>query len=155
MAIEVLVSARDQGEVGLKKSGDMLVAKLVGAPWGAAEQGAVVVIEDTELEAELQQLQAAGEANPIIVHPYAEYEEITEGPPEDRQKRVVMVNRSQAYVDIDAMHPSRRDRLRHPRRGGRPIPADAVSIKTRDKETQGGVAQPKRRKPANRGRGRN
>ncbi len=148
--IECLISARKQGRRGLKKAGDIIVAKLAGSDWGTQEAGAVVLIEDAVVEAELQAMLDAGEPVPVIIHPYAEHEDIPTG--DGDKTRPVMVNRSQSFVSIKDMHPGRRNRLRNPSQGGRPIPAAAVTLKTRAKETRGGVARPRRTKPANRTR---
>jgi len=145
--IEVLISGRSQGETDLKKEGDIICAKLAGAPWGNKEKGAVIQWEDDTLEAELVALQQAGEPHPIIIHPYAEYEKIKVGTPGEQ---VVMVNRSSIVVDMAALDKATVDRLKSREVDLPPLTRDAITTKTREAESQGGIELPKRPIPGGR-----
>jgi len=149
MSIEVAISARTQGEVGLKKRGDIIVAKLAGSPWGTEEKGGVVFLTDAALEAELQAMQDAGQANPVIIHPYAEYERATDilGNPS-----VVLVNRSKIYVDVDALAARDKTRIESRNVDVAPLAENLLTTKLRTKETVGGDPEPSRDTPPTRTR---
>lgn len=142
--IEALVSARTQGEVALKKSGDIVCVKLAGSPWGSKEKGAVIQWVDDAVEAELSAMQKAGEPHPVIVYPYAEYEKINVS---TAKERVVMVNRSTISVDFDAMSKADVDRLKGRDADVQPLALDAIATKVQPTDTLGGVSQPSRSAP--------
>ena len=144
MTIEALVSARTQGESGLKKRGDIIVVKLAGSPWGAEEKGGVVFLTDAALEAELQAMQDAGQANPVIIHPYAEYERLLDA---FGNVQKVLVNRSQLYVDIDALAARDITRLESRTADVAPLDETKLTTETRTKETVGGTDEPSRTPP--------
>jgi hypothetical protein len=60
---EILISSRET-DTDLKKSGDILVAKPLGSPWGTEEIDFVITYEDAEIEEQLNH-------NPVICFPYA------------------------------------------------------------------------------------
>lgn len=60
---------------GIKKSGDIILVKLEGEPWGTKEIKHFIrfKFEDPELEAKLLEKKKAGEPHPVIVYPYMTY----------------------------------------------------------------------------------
>ena len=147
--IEAFVSARTQGDAGLKKRGDIICAKLQGSPWGTEEQGGVVFLTDVTLEAELQAMQDAGQAIPVIIHPYAEYERLLDA---FGNVQKVMVNRSQLYVDIDALTARDITRLESRTTKAAPLAEANLTTAVRTKETVGGTDEPSRTPPPTRTR---
>jgi len=140
--IEVLVSSPIV-ERGLRRRGDILVAKLAGSPWGYLERSAVVRWDDPALEAELVAKQNKGEPHPLIAYPYAESESVVRG---GRTFRV-MVSRSQISVDLEALDPA--DRARIESRDPSDLPPLDVPLRTltREAETRGGEPLPSRSPP--------
>ena len=75
-----------------KRTGDILVVKPQGAPWGSPERDgpalAVVTLDDRQTEQRLQEHgQASGEAQAVMAYPYAAYE-TDENDPEAGQHMV-------------------------------------------------------------------
>ena len=101
--IEALVSLRLQGEKGQKRRGDILAVKPAGSPWGTEERRLFLVVqwEAPSLEDRLRAQRAAGEPWPVIVEPYAEYED-RPVPGKDETMRVRTI-RSRQYVDVDRL----------------------------------------------------
>jgi len=92
--IEALIDVRRGGTVGLKVKGDIIVAKLSGAPWGNVEKKfqQIIELDDASLQTQLEDLETAGETYPCIVHPYATYDGDN-----------IMTSRSTKYLDIGAL----------------------------------------------------
>jgi hypothetical protein len=147
--IEALISARVQGERGLKKAGDVLLVKPAGAVWALNEKGGVVNWTDENLEAELAAIAATGEPHPVIVHPYAEYEVLNEG---EVGQRIVIVNRSRIAVDMEALRANYRSRIRSRSLDVPPLDERDITTRLRLKQTQGGRALPSRPIPPTRNR---
>lgn len=113
--LEALISIRRQGETDLKKRGDILVVKLAGAPWGDEEKKIhqVVEWEEAALEQRLVESQSSDNPIPLMVHPYAEFQErqvmdgegkpVTDPDSKEAMTEQVMVSRSSERVDIDAL----------------------------------------------------
>lgn len=121
-ALEAAVSLRIQGEKALKKRGDVLVVKLAGSPWGREEKKRFLILQfdDSDLESRLMDMKSKGEPHPVLVHPYAAYEDQAVPPGHPEYKPPVMTSRSTKYVDIqdlsakdaiDALNPDKTMRI--------------------------------------------
>lgn len=89
-----------------KRAGEILVAKLEGAPWSEAEltDFRVVKIDAPEIEAQLEAQRAAGEAFPIVCYPFAQYGTDADG-------NVVMLKRSTKRLKVDKVPPPMQERV--------------------------------------------
>jgi hypothetical protein len=78
--IEVLISMRRGGErldvVPPKRRGEIIAAKLVGAPWSDAEltQHRVVRVNAPAIQAALETMRDAGDQFPCVAYPFAVYD---------------------------------------------------------------------------------
>jgi len=92
MGLIAAIDSRETNKPG-KLEGEIIVVKLEDSPWGdrEIEQFTMIRYEDGELEDKLVLMRARGENHPVLVHPYAIYEEQDIGNGETEQ---VMVKRS-------------------------------------------------------------
>jgi len=94
MSVVALIDMRDSDKP-TKKKGDIICVKKEGEPWGRQEvcHFVRVKLEDPELEALLD---AQDDPHPVLVYPYAQYEEREVG----GMTQQVMINRSTKQFDI-------------------------------------------------------
>lgn len=99
MGLIALIDSRP-ADKPLKKRGDIIAVKLADSPWGLreVEQFVLIEFEDDELEAELALERLKGEAHPVSIYPYAEYE-----PAKDPILGPEMVTRSRFKFDLSAI----------------------------------------------------
>jgi hypothetical protein len=95
MPLIAAIDSRETDKPG-KLEGEIICVKLDDSPWGEREEEQFTMIryKDDELEQKLILMRAQGENHPVLVHPYAVYEEQDRG---DGQMETVMTKRSR-YV---------------------------------------------------------
>jgi len=94
--IEALIRTRSNDK------GDIIVAKLPGAVWGAMELKThqLIELDDIDLENKLKQLQKAGEKFPVISNPYMKIEEVID---RNGKRRINVLEKSTRYVDFNSI----------------------------------------------------
>ena len=108
--IEAQIALQIDGELGIRKANDVLLVKLPGAAWSdtehttsrsvamaAADYPDPLAADIVAIHADMMAERAAGEPNPVRVHPFA----VLSSP--DANGHAAMVERSTVQLDLDAL----------------------------------------------------